>query len=286
VASTIIQLLIIGILQGGIYAVATLGLSLIFGVSNILNLAHGEFLMLGGLFTYILFTATRLNPLFIALLLIPFFFGIGFLFERGLIRPLSKRTGPELVIASVLVTLGASLAIEDIASFFWGPEDKGISYVMPSINIGDMVISSIRLVGLLCIIVLTVAVHLLLKKTFLGKALRAITQNRQGAMLMGVNHLRIGSITFGIGTIMASIAGVFYIALFTITPFIGIPLSMKYLCIIVMGGVGSLYGSLLGGLILGVTESITGFFAPHWSETAAFLILVVILLIRPKGLLG
>lgn len=284
--SVIIQLLIMGILQGGIYAVATLGLSLIFGVSNILNLAHGEFLMLGGLFTYILFTATKLNPLLLTLILIPLFFGIGFLFERGLIRPLSKRTGAELIIASVLVTLGASLAIEDITSYFWGPEEKGISYVMPSIQIGDMVISSIRLLGLLCITILTVAIHLFLKKTFLGKALRATTQNRQGAMLMGVNHLRIGSITFGIGTIMASIAGIFYIVLFTITPFMGIPLSMKYLCIIVMGGVGSLYGSLLGGLVLGITESITGFFAPHWSETAAFIILVTILLVRPKGLLG
>jgi branched-chain amino acid transport system permease protein len=285
-ASLIIQLLIIGTLQGGTYALAAFGLSLIFGVSNVLNLAHGQFLMLGGLLTFVLFTATKWNPLLLSLILIPLFFGIGYLFEKGLIRPLLGRKGHELVIASILVTLGASLAIEDITSFLWGPEEKGISYIIPSLTIGSMVISSVRLLGLLFITVLTVAVHLFLKKTYTGRALRATTQNRQGAMLMGVNTFRIGSITFGIGTILASAAGVFYVILFTITPFIGIPLSIKYLCIIVMGGLGSLYGSLIGGLILGITEAVTGFFAPHWSETAAFFILVAVLLIRPRGLFG
>ena len=285
-ASLIIQLLIIGTLQGGTYALAAFGLSLIFGVSNVLNLAHGQFLMLGGLLTFVLFTATKWNPLLLSLILIPLFFAMGYLFEKGLIRPLLGRKGHELVIASILVTLGASLAIEDITSFLWGPEEKGISYIIPSLNIGSMVISSVRLLGLLFITLLTVAVHLFLKKTYTGRALRATTQNRQGAMLMGVNTFRIGSITFGIGTILASAAGVFYVILFTITPFIGIPLSIKYLCIIVMGGLGSLYGSLVGGLILGITEALTGFFAPHWSETAAFFILVTILLIRPRGLFG
>ena len=265
---------------------AAFGLSLIFGVSNVLNLAHGEFLMLGGLLSYILFMATKWNPMVLSLILIPLFFGVGFLFEKGLIRPLLERKGHDLVVASILVTMGASLAIEDIASFFWGPEEKGISYIMPSMNLGGMVISSIRLLGLLFIIILTVAVHFFLKKTYTGRALRATTQNRQGAMLMGVNTFRIGSITFGIGTILASAAGVFYVVLFTITPFMGIPLSAKYLCIIVMGGLGSLYGSLLGGVILGITEAATGFFAPHWSETATYFILVAILLIRPKGLFG
>jgi len=285
-ASLIIQLLIIGTLQGGTYALAAFGLSLIFGVSNVLNLAHGQFLMLGGLLTFVLFTATKWNPLLLSLILIPLFFAMGYLFEKGLIRPLLGRKGHELVIASILVTLGASLAIEDITSFLWGPEEKSISYIIPSLNIGSMVISSVRLLGLLFITVLTVAVHLFLKKTYTGRALRATTQDRQGAMLMGVNTFRIGSITFGIGTILASAAGVFYVILFTITPFIGIPLSIKYLCIIVMGGLGSLYGSLIGGLILGITEAVTGFFAPHWSETAAFFILVAILLIRPRGLFG
>jgi branched-chain amino acid transport system permease protein len=233
-----------------------------------------------------LFTATKWNPLLLSLILIPLFFAMGYLFEKGLIRPLLGRKGHELVIASILVTLGASLAIEDITSFLWGPEEKSISYIIPSLNIGSMVISSVRLLGLLFITVLTVAVHLFLKKTYTGRALRATTQDRQGAMLMGVNTFRIGSITFGIGTILASAAGVFYVILFTITPFIGIPLSIKYLCIIVMGGLGSLYGSLIGGLILGITEAVTGFFAPHWSETAAFFILVAILLIRPRGLFG
>src|SRR4030065_763013 len=168
-ASIIVQLLVIGTLQGGIYALAASGLSLIFGVSNVLNLAHGQFLMLGGLFSYILFMATKWNPLLLSLILIPLFFGLGFLFERGLIRPLLERKGHELVIASILVTLGASLAIEDITSFFWGAEEKGISYMMPSIQMGSMVISSIRLLGLLFIVRLTVGGKVFLMRPLPGK---------------------------------------------------------------------------------------------------------------------
>jgi len=164
-ASVFVQLLIAGILQGGVYALAAFGLSLIFGVSNVLNLAHGQFLMLGALAVFFIFSFTELNPFLISILLIPLFFLTGSVFERGLIRRLMGRLPHEQVEASILVTLGAALAIQDITSFLWGSEDKGIAYFLPTIHIGEIYISFVRLLGLVFIILLTVALHFYLKKT-------------------------------------------------------------------------------------------------------------------------
>jgi len=285
--SVFIQLLIGGILQGGVYALAAFGLSLIFGVSNILNLAHGEFLMLGALAAYLIYSFIEINPFLISIILIPLFFALGCLFERGLIRRLLDRLPHEQVQTSILVTLGASLAISDITAFLWGPEEKGISYFLPSIQMGEIFVSSIRLFGLGFIIVVALALHFYLQKTFMGKSIRAVTQNRKGATLVGINTYRVSTITFGIGSVLASVAGIFYVVLFTVTPNIGIPLTIKYLCVIVLGGLGSLYGTLVGGIILGLTEVFTSYcISPHWGATSAFLLLVGILLIRPKGLFG
>jgi len=285
-ATVFLQLLIAGILQGGVYALAAFGLSLIFGVSNVLNLAHGQFLMLGALGVYLIFSFTPIDPFLISIIMIPLFFALGCLFERGLIRRLMSRLAHQQVEASILVTLGASLAIQDFASFLWGSEDKGISYFLPTLHVGDIYISSVRLLGLGFIILLTLALHFCLKKTYLGKSIRAVTQNRRGASLVGINAHRISTITFGIGTVLASLAGVFYVILYTVSPEIGIPLTIKYLCVIVLGGLGSLYGTLVGGTILGLTEVFVSYFSPHWGETSAFFLLVVILLIRPRGLFG
>ena len=285
----LLQLLISGVLLGGIYALAAFGLALIFGVSNILNLAHGEFLMLGALVCFLLSETLGLDPFLSLVVLIPLFFLIGALFDRGLIRMVIAKPDHEQLTASVLVTLGLSLCIEDIAQLLWGSEEKGIYYALPPIILGngDIIISSVRLLALACIVVITLAVHQFLRRTYLGKAVRAVTQNRRGALLVGVNMAHVGILTCGIGTMLAAVAGVFYMLLYSINPFIGLPLTLRYLCIIVLGGLGSLFGALLGGVILGLTEVFTGYlFNPHWQETVAFLILVVCLLVRPQGLFG
>lgn len=287
--TALLQLLISGVLLGGIYALAAFGLALIFGVSNILNLAHGEFLMLGGLVCFLLGDMLGIDPFMSLLVLIPLFLVLGALFERGLIRTVVEKSGHEQLTASVLVTLGLSLCIEDVAHFLWGSEEKGIYYSLPPIVLGNggIIISSVRLLALACIVVITLMVHQFILRTYMGKALRAVTQNRRGALLVGVNMGRVGLLTCGIGTMLAGAAGVFYILLYSINPFIGLPLTLRYLCIIVLGGLGSLFGALLGGVILGLTEVFTGYFLnPHWQETVAFLMLVVFLLVRPQGLFG
>jgi branched-chain amino acid transport system permease protein len=287
--TVLLQLVISGVLLGGIYALAAFGLALIFGVSNILNLAHGEFLMLGALGCFLLVDLLGFDPFVSLVVLMPVFFLLGALFERGLIRTVTAKTGHEQLTASVLVTLGLSLCIEDVARAWWGSEEKGLYYALPPIVLGDgdVVISSVRLVALACIVVITLVVHQFLRRTALGKALRAVTQNRRGALLVGVNMAHVGMLTCGIGTMLAAIAGVFYLLLYSLNPFIGLPLTLRYLCIIVLGGLGSLLGTLLGGLIVGLTEVFTGYlFNPHWQEAVAFLMLVVFLLVRPQGLFG
>lgn len=281
----VVQLILAGILQGATYALAAFGLSLIFCITDVLNITHGEFLMLGGLVTYVLFAVTGLNPFLILFMVIPIFMMIGFAYQRAFIKPILGRPPRELLFSSIVVTVGIATAIEDTTSFIWGPTVKGVSFSMPAFNIGGVVISPLRASILILIIGLTVFLHFYLKKTFVGKAIRAILQHREGATVIGINVPRIITVVFGIAIGLAGAAGVFYVLLFTIGPFIGLPLTIRYIAIVMLGGAGSLVGSLVGGLLLGIAETFAGFFlGAHWSLSVAFCTLVLVLLLKPEGL--
>jgi branched-chain amino acid transport system permease protein len=158
---------------------------------------------------------------------------------------------------------------------------------MPTVQVAGLTISSVRLLFLGIILALTAAMHLFLKRTFLGRAIRAVIQNREGAMLVGVNIPRISTVTFGMGTALTAVAGTLYVVLLPVDPYMGISLTMRYLAIIVLGGVGSLVGALSGSMILGVAETVVGYYlGAEWSLTVAFFLLVAILLARPRGLFG
>ena len=283
----LIQLLVGGILLGGIYGLAAFGLSITFGVLNVLNLAHGEFLMLGALMGYVLFTAFGLNPFISAMAVIPIFIiaGIGFYFL--LLKPINEKPPHQLLVASILVTLGASLVIEDLTAFFWERPVTGIAYSLPPLELAGVVVSSTRLLILIFIFFLAFSLQLYLQKTYIGKSIRGITQCLEGAKVVGIPIVLVSALTFGLGVALAASAGVFYVTLFTVTPIMGIPLSVKYMCIVVLGGLGSLVGSVVGGLILGVAESLTAYyFGAEWSPTIAFIILILILIVKPEGLFG
>jgi branched-chain amino acid transport system permease protein len=283
----LIQVLIGGLLQGGMYALGAFGLSLVFGVLGILNVAHGDFLMLGGLLCYGAYVALGLDPVVALTIVIPVFFGVGCLFERILIQPLLSKSHHELLMGSILVTLGAALAIEDLVPFVWTQSFSGIPYTLPSLVIGDVVIPTLRLAILLGIVTLTLVLHVFLRRTSVGIALRAMTENRQGAMLVGINLPRLSMLAFGIGTALVATAGVAHVTLYSITPTMGIPLTLKYLTIVVLGGLGSLLGSVLGGMVLGLSEALTSLYiGPEWAPTVAFLVLIVVLVTRPQGLFG
>jgi branched-chain amino acid transport system permease protein len=281
------QLLVGGILLGGIYGLAAFGLSISFGVLNVLNLAHGEFLMLGSLMSYAAFVHLGINPFVSALLVIPLFILIGVGFYTIFLRPISDKPHHQLLVASILVTLGVSLAIEDLTSFFWERPVTGIAYSMPAMEIGGVIISWLRLLILLFICGLAVFLQLYLKHSFTGRTIRAITQSREGAKVVGIPISRICALTFGLGVALAASAGVFYVTLFTVTPVIGIPLTVKYLCVVVLGGLGSLVGSVVGGLILGLAESMAAYYlGAEWSPCIAFVLLLSILIMKPEGLFG
>jgi branched-chain amino acid transport system permease protein len=283
-----IQLVINGILLGGVYALAAFGLSLIFGVSGVLNLAHGEFLMGAGLLVWLLWDRSGLNPFLLTAAVAPLAFAAGYLFEKGLIQPLALRKEHVRLASAVLVTLGAALIMEDLADFLslGSQYEKSVDMFLPTLVLGKVYLPTLKLVILGLVLALIVALFLFLKRTYLGLAVQAVTQNRRGALLNGVNTVRINAIAFGIGTVLAAMAGGFEVVDTYVAPNIGLPLTLKYLCIIVMGGLGSFAGVALGSIIIGLGESIVGFFQPAWGQTVAFLLLVAILLIRPKGLLG
>jgi branched-chain amino acid transport system permease protein len=281
------QLLIGGVLQGGIYALGAFGLSIIFGVLRVLNVAHGDFLMLGGMLTYWLYTTWELPPWAAVAVVFPLFFLGGLAVERGLIRPIAGMPHHEFLVASILITLGVALAIEDMTAFALTQPVKGIDYFLPPVRLGGLVVSSLRLILLGIIVGLTAAIHLFLRRTFTGKALRAVMEDREGAMLAGINIGTASGIAFGLGTALTATAGVFFVTLIPVEPHIGLPLTLKYLAIIVLGGVGQLPGTLAGSVVLGLAESLVSFYVgAEWSLTVAFLILISILLLRPRGLLG
>jgi len=281
------QLLIGGVLQGGIYALGAFGLSIIFGVLRVLNVAHGDFLMLGGMLTYWLYTTWELPPWAAVAIVFPLFFLGGLAVERGLIRPIAGMPHHEFLVASILITLGVALAIEDMTAFALTQPVKGIDYFLPPVRLGGLVVSSLRLILLGIIVGLTAAIHLFLRRTFTGKALRAVMEDREGAMLAGINIGTASGIAFGLGTALTATAGVFFVTLIPVEPHIGLPLTLRYLAIIVLGGVGQLPGTLAGSVVLGLAESLVSFYVgAEWSLTVAFLILISILLLRPRGLLG
>jgi branched-chain amino acid transport system permease protein len=287
-ATILTQLVINGVLAGAVYALAAFGLSLIFGVSGVLNLAHGEFLMVAGLLVWILWDWLGINPFVLIAAVAPLAFVAGYGFEKGLIRPLTERKEHVRLASSVLVTLGAALIMEDVAAFLslGSQYEKSIDLFIPTLVIAGVYLPSLKVIVFGLVLLLIVGLFLFLKRTYLGLAVQAVTQNRRGAQLNGVNTLRINAVAFGIGTLLAATAGGFEVIHSFVAPNIGLPLTLKYLCIIVMGGLGSFVGVALGGMIIGLGESFVGFFQPAWGQTVAFLLLVAILLIRPKGLFG
>jgi branched-chain amino acid transport system permease protein len=285
--AAIFELTLGGLLLGGIYSLLSIGLTITFGISKILNLSHGEFMMLGSLFVYLFFqyTGGSFNPFLSLIILLPLFFIFGYLFEKFLIRYLRSKAGEIQEGALLLVTLGAALIIEDLA-FITVPREFGVPYSLPPIKILDLIISTTRLTILTLITCVTLGLHLFLRKTFTGKAIRATIQDWEGALLMGIDVNRISAITFGIGASLAAVAGAFLVMLYAVDAYVGLPITIKAVTIVILGGMGSIVGSLLGSIILGITEVYVSFYNPAWSFTVAWLILILILLIRPQGLLG
>ena len=278
-----------GLLIGGVYGLAALGLSLIWGVMKVVNLAHGVFIMLGAYLGYGMYHVLGLHPLFSMLLAIPIGAGMGIILYRYLINRILEVATNELEqeMMCLLFTFGISMIVYGAALNIWGSDLRGVPTLMPTIFLGDIAIPSSRLIAFIAALVLGGLLYLFLKKTMIGKAIRAVTQNRNYVMLDGIDPVKIFQISFSIGLTYALMAGVVISLTYPVTPIMGVYYLLKCFTVVVLGGLGNPFGAFLGGLILGLAESYTSLFATYaLSPAVAFITLLLILIFRPGGILG
>jgi branched-chain amino acid transport system permease protein len=282
---TIIQLMINGLLLGGIYALISIGLTLIFGVLEIINFAHGEFLMLAMYASFWLFQLFGIDPYLSLVIVAPLFFLIGLGLQRTIIQPIIN--APPL--NQIFATVGLSIVLQNAALLFWKADYRTAktSYVNLSLQTDGLIVSFPRLVAFFLALGAIFALLLFLKRTYTGKAIRALAQQRKAALLMGIDVNRTYQIAFGIGIACVGAAGAMLIPIYYTFPTVGSLFVLIAFVVVILGGYNSLIGSLIGGLIIGVIEAFSGFFiSPHLKEGVYFVIFILILLFRPAGLFG
>jgi len=286
--TTILDVVIAGLIMGGIYALIAVGLSLQYGVGRVLNVSHGEFIMLGAFITYSLYTIFGISPLISLVICAPFLFIIAFLIHRTLFQYLRDTSESIDVFEgnSLLASFGLVFIIQNIALLIWKANVRGYTYLVYSVNIFGAIFTANRLITLLFAVVISLAFYLFLTRSRLGKAIRAAAEEPKMAGLMGVNIKRVLAICFGLGALMAGFAGVLVSMLYQIQPVMGMEYTIIAVIVVVLGGLGSITGSLIGGFILGLVGSIVTHFDPSLSLVAYYVIFILLLLVRPTGIFG
>jgi branched-chain amino acid transport system permease protein len=282
----ILQQLVYGLVIGSSYVLMAAGFSLIWGIMGVLNLAHGEFYMLGAYAAYYAATLLGLNPITSSLTASITIFFLGIVFERGLLSPLYGKKGWEM--NTVLITVGASILIQNLALVVFGEKYKGLPmYFDGELEAWKIVISYDRLVVFLVGALLILFLWYFMKYTRAGLAMRAISQNREGAYLAGVNVRRIFYIAFGLSTAFAAAAGALLAPIFFVYPTVGAgPLLMAF-AIVIFGGLGSVKGAIYAGFLVGIFESLVVLFVSSaWKDVFVFILVILVLSFRPRGLLG
>jgi branched-chain amino acid transport system permease protein len=281
----IVEAIITGILTGGVYALMSSGLTLIFGVMEIINIAIGALVILGGYLSYVLQQYWHID-LFVSLLItMPAMFLLGLLLEWAFIRPLKR----DRVMLSILVTFAIALIIEGVLSLIFGTDYVQLHawYVGASINIGGFYLAYIYIFGFLLSVVLLTGLYLLLYRTKFGQSVRAAMQNRTAAELIGIDVEKVSMITFGIGIALTAAGGMAFGATTSFNPNSAYDLISRLLVIIILGGMGSLRGALIASLLMLVVEDVTAVvWSPVWSSTVFFILLVIVLVVRPQGIFG
>jgi branched-chain amino acid transport system permease protein len=274
-----------GLLTGLVYGLMALGLSVIFGVVRVVNFAHGEMMTLAMYLTLVLFSALKLDPLILLVPIAAVLFVLGYLLQAGLVNPFINR--PEhsqfmLLVAIALVLVNAQLII-------FGPDAQGIrtAYSFDSYQVGPLIVDASKVYAAGAALVVAAALFAFFRFTLLGKSIRACADNYHGALVVGLNVRRLYALTFGIGAACVGAAGAMLMAVTDVTPTIGPAYTLLAFVIVITGGLGSMPGALLGGLLIGLTEALGGvLFTPSAKSMFAFALLVLVLLFRPQGILG
>ena len=283
---TLLQIIFWGLYAGCIYILLATGLNLIFGVMKIVNFAHGEFLMIGAYITATIFLLTGFNPYAIILVSMLALVGIGAIVERLCFRPILGTSK----LNEIFLSIGLIYIFTNSAAMIWGDEWQsikspyaGISVPIGSLNVPlDYIIIIITTAAILC------GLYVFLRKTKTGREMRATSQNRKGAMLVGINVERMDILSFGIGCALAAAAGTLWVVSGQVfNPYMGSIPAVKAFAIIILGGLGSIPGAIIGGLIYGIAENGAAYFLGGvWKDAISFIILIVVLVLRPTGLFG
>ena len=283
-----IDVVITGLILGGLYALIAVGLSLQYGVGRVLNVSHGEFIILAALATYSLYTVTGIHPLVAISFVAPILFMVGFALDRTLFNDLRRTSFDEdhFEGRSLLVSFGLLFVIQNLMLVFWGAGLRGYSVLNTPVEILGRRYGLNRLITLLVAVTVSVAFYLFIRHTRLGKAIRAAAERPDMAEALGVNRKRVLAICFGLGAGLAGLAGVLYSMMFEIQASRGIELTLVAIVVVVVGGLGSITGSLIGGFLLGLVISLVNFIDPSLSLVAFYLIFILVLLVKPSGLLG
>jgi branched-chain amino acid transport system permease protein len=282
-----VELIVSGLITGGIYALVAIGLNLQYGLMRILNVSHGEFLMLGAYLTYWAFLVTGASPLVLLPGVMAALFGLGLLIHRLCFRRLAETT-PEVEAfeaRSLLVGFGLMFLMQNAALLIWGADLRGYQYLSGVVSLGGLEFTANRLVAFAAALAASLGLMALLRATLLGKAVRAMMQSPTGARLVGIDTARLHPAVFGVGLALAGAAGGLLSMVFEISPSMGEPYTVTALIVIALGGFGSVGGSLAAGLLLGVVEALgTHLTNPSLRMVLSYAVFILVLITRPQGL--
>jgi branched-chain amino acid transport system permease protein len=276
-----IEILIRGLMLGSVYALVGMGLTLVWGVVGIVNIAHGEFIMLGAYFAYWAFSLLHFNPLLSVALSVPFFFFFGMMIHKRITERLIKAHE----LSALILTFGMSILIWNLAQFFWTNTYRSVPYLTGSFPVWGLVFAKSKTVSFGLAIGITIALFAFLKYSKLGKGIRATSQNSEVALVCGIDTMKMRALTFGMGIGLAGAAGAIVSLQWVIFPQMGGSYVSKAFAIVVLGGLGNVQGALVGGLIIGVLESlVTQYMSAKMAQIVPSFIILLILLLRPTGL--
>lgn len=284
-ADLILTVAVQGILTGLVYGLMALGLSVIFGVVRVVNFAHGEMMTIASYAAIVAFGAWNIDPLVSMIPIAVLLFALGYLMQAALINPFINR--PEhsqfILLAAVAIIMVNGLLM------IFGPDARNVlvDYALDSIEVGPLLIDKVRVITATLALAIAAALFAFFKLSRTGKAIRACADNHMGALVVGLNVKRLYALTFGIGSACVGAAGAMMTLLIDTTPNIGPVFTLQAFVIVIIGGLGSMPGALLGGVLIGLTEAMAGlFFAPSAKTMFGVAILILVLLFRPQGLLG
>lgn len=281
----LLQTLISGLLLGGVYALVSVGLNLLFGVVRTINFAHGEFVMIGMYLTFWIWASWGWDPYLTLLIVIPAMFAFGVVFQRGIIQPIQNTSANMKIFA----TVGVMLVLQNGALFLWGGQFRSVntSYSTATISIAGLSVSVPRLIAFIAAVLLVLALLYVLNRTMVGNVLRAIAEDRGTARLIGIPVNTFYLVATGMSAVVAGVAGTLLTPFTSVNPLFGAHMTLIAFIVVVIGGMGSMVGSLVGGILLGAIETLAGsYIAPALQQVVLFVLFIIVVLFRPQGLFG